>query len=103
MALADHQHLLIQNSNVRILAPTPHPRKKILTQFQSVYQIPEYLRKSPPPLNKEEPCLATATWQGHILLQLIAVALQDSSFRQNNYDKALIFFAPSPSIIDGTD
>ena len=94
MALADHQHLLLQNSNVRILAPTPHPHpeKKILTQFQSVYQIPEYLRKSPPPLNKEEPCIATATWQGHIFLQLIAVALQDSSFRHDNYDKALIFF-----------
>ena len=73
MASADHQRLFLQ---IQILESSP---------------------------NKEEPCIATATWQDRIRLQLIAVALQDSSFRQNNYDKALIFFAPSPSIIDGTD
>ena len=78
------------------LPPPPTPEKKILTQFQSVYKIPNSrISKKvppPPPLNKEEPCIATATWQGHIFLQLIAVALQDSSFRHDNYDKALIFF-----------
>ena len=78
------------------LPPPPTPEKKFWPNFRVFikFQIPEYQRKSPPspPLNKEEPCIATATWQGHIFLQLIAVALQDSSFRHDNYDKALIFF-----------